>query len=98
MTYFTCFELSFRLVMAIPANLLMMLGVAGLSFFAIAGTEKPGCTRCTRSSRFYWRVVEADVYATAALAGSVVMVLGRKLRLSPAVTDLSGGVVCFGFA
>ncbi|MGB7844078.1 MAG: trimeric intracellular cation channel family protein [Candidatus Acidiferrum sp.] len=41
------------------------------------------------------RVLEADVYATAALAGSVVMILGRKLRLSPTVAALVGGLVCF---
>lgn len=42
MMYFPCFELSNRLVMAIPANLLMMRDIAGLSFFAITGTEKRG--------------------------------------------------------
>jgi len=41
------------------------------------------------------RVLEADVYATAAMAGSVVMILMGKLRSSPAVAAFSGGVVCF---
>jgi uncharacterized membrane protein YeiH len=38
--------------------------------------------------------LRADVYATAALAGSVIMILGRKLR-SPAWSALFGGVACF---
>lgn len=41
------------------------------------------------------RVLEADVYATAALAGSVAMILARKLRLPPVVAALLGGTVCF---
>ncbi len=41
------------------------------------------------------RVLVTDVYATAALAGAVVMILGRRLRLSPAVAALCGGAVCF---
>ena len=41
------------------------------------------------------RVLEADVYATAALAGSVVMILMGRLRLSPAAAAFSGGAVCF---
>ncbi len=40
-------------------------------------------------------VLRADVYATAAMAGAAVMILGRKLGLSPAVTAILGGVVCF---
>jgi len=41
------------------------------------------------------RVLEADVYATAALAGAAVMIFMGKLRLSPALAAFSGGVVCF---
>lgn len=41
------------------------------------------------------KVLEADVYATAALAGSVAMILARKLRLPPVVAALLGGTVCF---
>jgi uncharacterized membrane protein YeiH len=40
-------------------------------------------------------VLRADVYATAAMAGAAVMILGRKLGLRPAVTAVVGGVVCF---
>lgn len=40
-------------------------------------------------------ILRADVYATAALAGSVVMILARKLGLSPAVAAFLGGAACF---
>jgi uncharacterized membrane protein YeiH len=41
------------------------------------------------------RVLEADVYATAALAGSVVMILCLKARLKPGLAAVLGGMVCF---
>src|SRR6266436_238514 len=41
-------------------------------------------------------VLRADVYATAAMAGSAVMILGRSLGLPPAVAAIAGGVLCFG--
>jgi uncharacterized membrane protein YeiH len=41
------------------------------------------------------RVLQADVYATAALAGSVVMVVGRKLRLPDVLSALLGGLTCY---
>lgn len=40
-------------------------------------------------------VLRADVYATAALAGAVVVVVGRACRLPKTVTALAGVVVCF---
>jgi uncharacterized membrane protein YeiH len=40
-------------------------------------------------------VLRADVYATAAMAGSVVMVVGRRLGLTPTLAAVFGGVVCF---
>jgi uncharacterized membrane protein YeiH len=43
----------------------------------------------------YGRNARADVYATAALAGSAIMILGRKLRLPPAWSALFGGAACF---
>lgn len=99
----------------IPANLVMVLDAAGLSLFAIAGTEKTllhkmhpfiavllgtvtavggGTIRDLFLARTP-RVLEADVYATAALAGSMVMVLALKLKLGPLVAALCGGAVCF---
>lgn len=41
-------------------------------------------------------VLKADVYATAAMAGAAVMIVGRKLGLSQAAAAILGGVVCFG--
>lgn len=99
----------------IPTNLLMVLDAAGLSLFAIAGTEKAllfkmhpfiavlmgtvtGVGGGTIRDIFLAqvpRVLEADVYATAALAGSVVMILALKLRLPPILAALLGGTVCF---
>jgi uncharacterized membrane protein YeiH len=36
------------------------------------------------------------VYATAAMAGSAAMIVGRKLGLPPTLAAMLGGVVCFG--
>jgi uncharacterized membrane protein YeiH len=40
-------------------------------------------------------VLRADVYATAALAGSAVVVIGRRLGLSPSASAFLGGLLCF---
>jgi len=40
-------------------------------------------------------VLRADVYATAALAGAIVMVVSRKLKLHPTWAAVLGGTVCF---
>jgi uncharacterized membrane protein YeiH len=40
-------------------------------------------------------VLHADVYATAALAGSAAMILGRKAGLRPEWAAVLGGVLCF---
>jgi uncharacterized membrane protein YeiH len=40
-------------------------------------------------------VLRVDIYATAALAGAAVVVLGRTARLSPRLAALAGGMVCF---
>lgn len=103
------------LVDNIPANLLMILDAAGLSLFAIAGTEKAllfkmhpfiavlmgtvtGVGGGTIRDIFLAhvpRVLEADVYASAALVGSVVMILALKVRLPPVLAAVLGGTVCF---
>jgi uncharacterized membrane protein YeiH len=104
-----------RFVQQLPPNPIMVLDAAGLSLFAIAGTEKAllhkmhpfiavllgtvtavggGTIRDLFLARTP-RVLEADVYATAALAGAVVMILAGKLKCSPVVAALSGGLVCF---
>jgi uncharacterized membrane protein YeiH len=41
------------------------------------------------------KVLQTDVYATAALAGSAVFVVATKFRLRPMVPALLGGTVCF---
>ena len=40
-------------------------------------------------------VLHTDIYATAALFGSAVMVLARKIGLHPTVAALLGGSACF---
>lgn len=40
-------------------------------------------------------VLRADVYATAALAGSALMILARKLGVPPAWAAFLGGTACF---
>lgn len=40
-------------------------------------------------------VLRVDIYATAALAGAAVVVLGRGAKLSPRLAGLAGGGVCF---
>jgi uncharacterized membrane protein YeiH len=40
-------------------------------------------------------ILYTDIYATAALVGSAVMVLGRKLGFHPTMAAVLGGVVCF---
>lgn len=40
-------------------------------------------------------ILRADVYATAALAGSAVMVIGRRIGIPQVLSAILGGVVCF---
>jgi uncharacterized membrane protein YeiH len=40
-------------------------------------------------------VLRADIYATAAMAGAVVMVAATNLRVPPTFAAISGGLVCF---
>lgn len=40
-------------------------------------------------------VLRIDIYATAALAGSIVMVVGRRLGVRVRWTAVAGGAVCF---
>jgi len=41
------------------------------------------------------RVLQSDIYATAALAGAVALVVLRKLGISPALAAIVGGISCF---
>jgi uncharacterized membrane protein YeiH len=40
-------------------------------------------------------VLRADVYATAALAGAAVLVLGIRLKMNPRFMTILGAIVCF---
>jgi uncharacterized membrane protein YeiH len=40
-------------------------------------------------------ILRTDIYATAALFGSAVMVVGRRLGLHPTFAAVLGGVLCF---
>ena len=41
------------------------------------------------------RVLQSDIYATAALAGAVILIVLRRLNVSPMLAALSGGGFCF---
>lgn len=99
----------------VPPNLLVALDAAGLSLFAVAGTEKAlqfhihpaiapllgtitgvgGGTIRDILLNTIPGVLRVDVYATAALAGSIVLVLANRLKLSPQTAALAGGAACF---
>jgi uncharacterized membrane protein YeiH len=102
-------------VLKIPNELLIGLDAAGLSLFAVAGTEKAltykmhpfiavlmgtitgvggGTVRDVLLMRVP-TVLRADVYATAALAGALVLIFCRRLGVSSASAAILGGAVCF---
>jgi uncharacterized membrane protein YeiH len=104
------------LIRRIPPLVILDLDAAGLTLFAVAGTEKAlayrmpaliavlmggitavggGSLRDMLLTRVP-AVLRIDVYATAALAGSAVMVAARRLGLSPTWSAAIGGLVCFG--
>jgi uncharacterized membrane protein YeiH len=102
-------------VQAIPSGVIITFDAAGLSLFAIAGTEKArahglhpfiamllgtitGVGGGTLRDIFLARVptvLLSDIYATAALAGSAVMVGARRSGLRPALAAAAGGTCCF---
>jgi uncharacterized membrane protein YeiH len=41
-------------------------------------------------------VLRSELYAVAALAGAVVVVVGHALHLQPTVTAIAGAALCFG--
>jgi uncharacterized membrane protein YeiH len=117
-TAFTAAALVFFLhhfVQEVPGSIILTLDAAGLSLFAMAGTEKAleygmhpfiaillggitgvggGIIRDIFLAQIP-KVLRADVYATAALAGAAVMILARRFRLSPTAAAFVGGVACF---
>jgi uncharacterized membrane protein YeiH len=40
-------------------------------------------------------VLRSDIYATAAMAGAAVMILGRRLKMNPTWAAAMGGIFCF---
>jgi uncharacterized membrane protein YeiH len=41
-------------------------------------------------------VLRADLYAVAALAGAVTVVMGHQFHIAPTITAVLGAVICFG--
>ena len=94
----------------------LMFDAAGLSFFAVAGTQKAiefglspvasallgmltgiggGMMRDVLLAEIP-QVLRSDLYAVAALAGALIVVIGNVLGLSYGVSALAGGALCFG--
>jgi uncharacterized membrane protein YeiH len=94
----------------------LLFDAAGLSFFAVAGTQKAvefglspvasallgmltgiggGMMRDVLLSEIP-QVLRSDLYAVAALAGALIVVIGNVLGLSYGVSALAGGALCFG--
>ena len=99
----------------IPEQLILDLDAAGLSLFAVAGTEKAlnfkinpfiavllgaitgvggGVIRDVLLAQIP-RVLNSDIYASAALLGSAVMVAARRWHVHPTVCAILGGTACF---
>ena len=94
----------------------MVLDAAGLSLFAMAGTEKAlaygihpfvailmgaitgagGGTMRDMLLAQVPTVLHKEIYATAALLGSTIMVATLKLSTSPALATVTGASACFG--
>ncbi len=75
--------LAFGLNPVMAALLGMLTGVGGGMMRDILLAEIP-------------TVLRADLYAVAALAGAVVVVIGSLLHIAPAATTIVGALVCFG--
>ncbi|HTU54030.1 MAG TPA: TRIC cation channel family protein [Acetobacteraceae bacterium] len=99
----------------VPSAVVVTLDAAGLSLFAVAGTEKAlayaihpiiavlmgaitaaggGAARDILLTHVP-AVLRVDIYATAALAGGIVIVAGRFFGLSPRAASITGGAACF---
>jgi uncharacterized membrane protein YeiH len=97
-------SLFYQWVQAIPDQLIITLDAAGLALFAVAGVEKAldyqmhpvmavvmgGITGVGGGT-----VRDLLLYASAALAGGVVMVLLLKAKLPRAIAMAGGGSACF---
>jgi uncharacterized membrane protein YeiH len=99
----------------IPHEVMMAFDAAGLTLFAVAGTEKAldyainplsaalmgtltgvggGTIRDLLLAQVPL-VLRADVYATAALTGAIVLIMCRRSSLSPRLSALLGAAACF---
>jgi uncharacterized membrane protein YeiH len=74
---------AFGLNPAMAAVLGMVSGVGGGMLRDLLAGEVPS-------------VLRSDIYAVAALAGAVVVVLGHVLHLSSAAAVIAGAILCFG--
>lgn len=102
-------------VLEFPANALLVFDAAGLSLFAVAGTEKAinyrmspfiaallgtitGVGGGVIRDIFLAQVpliLRSDIYATAALGGSIIMIALCKFGVSRMRAAFLGAVVCF---
>ena len=102
-------------LLAFPHPLLLTLDAAGLSLFAVAGTEKSiaykihpfiavlmgtitGVGGGILRDIFLAEVpaiFRTDIYATAAIIGATVMVVGQSWGLPRRLMAVIGGTVCF---
>ena len=75
--------LGFRLTPVMAALLGVLTGVGGGMLRDVLVAQVP-------------TVLRAELYAVAALAGAVVVVVGHVLNLPPTMTAIAGAVLCFG--
>jgi uncharacterized membrane protein YeiH len=73
----------FGLGPAVSALLGMLTGIGGGMMRDVLLAEIP-------------QVLRSDLYAVAALAGAIIVVIGDGLGLSFGVSALAGGALCFG--
>ena len=75
--------LGYRLNPVMAALLGVLTGIGGGMLRDVLVTQVP-------------TVLRAELYAVAALAGAVVVVLGHVLNLPPTATAIAGAAICFG--
>ena len=75
--------LGYRLNPVMAALLGVLTGIGGGMLRDVLVTQVP-------------TVLRAELYAVAALAGAVVVVVGHVLNLPPTATAIAGAVICFG--
>jgi uncharacterized membrane protein YeiH len=103
----------YQSVTDISPPVLVTIDAVGLALFAVAGATKAlnfgmsaamgalsgvggGVIRDLLLSRVP-QILKSDIYALAAYAGAVVVVLGSRAKVSPALTGIIAALVCFAF-